>query len=472
MANPRVRQDIWILSQQDEWHPVIRAYARAVGVLKANDNDPGHSNDPARWSYQTAVHWDDNAAAGSSFLNQCQHGTWFFLPWHRMYLFQFEAILLSVIAQDATIDDATKASWALPYWNYSRDDRTLMLPPAFAEPTLEGQPNPLFDDTRFLNNGESLDPRAVAIDAALAPTQFQTSNFAPGFGGSKTGFMHYSPRDAGPIEVVPHGSVHNSVGVNMSQLNTAPSDPIFWLHHANIDRLWQVWLGSGQGRANTADEAWLTGQPFHLRDATGQDVTMTAAQVVDTAGQLNYNYDDISAPLGEEAMEPEPAHPAQLVGATDKPLTLTGETTNVAFPIGAPGGPLQAEAEPTRVYLRLDDLTSTEASHVPYAVYLNVPDDDPGTPDDHYVGTASTFGIEQLPDPRHDHPEGMQLVFDITDLYRSLKAKGAWSDRVGVRFVPLYVAPPAVQPEAGQRVPGATQRPGSIDVGQVSVHFQ
>ena len=472
MSNPRIRQDLWTLSQQDVWHPVIRAYARAVGVLQARDKDPAHKNDPSRWSYQRAIHWDDNAPAQDNFLNKCQHGTWFFLPWHRMYLFHYEAILRAVIAQDATIDADTKATWALPYWNYSRNDQTLKLPPAFAEPKLDGKRNPLFDSTRFLNNNESLDPRAVLTGAALAPGLFQTTNFQPGFGGSKTGFMHYQRTGSGPIEAVPHGSVHNSVGVNMSQLDTAPSDPIFWCHHANIDRLWQVWLGSGQGRVNTTDPDWLTGQQFHFHDATGQDVAMTASQVLDTAAKLNYKYDDTSAPLGEEAMEPEPDHPAQLVGATDKPVQLSGDTVNVGFGIGSPGGPLEAEAEPSRVYLRLDDLTSKNTPHVPYAVYLNVPDNDPETPDDHYVGTASTFGIEALPDPRHDHPEGMQLVFDITDLYRSLKAKGQWSDRVSVRFVPLYVRPPAVELEADQRVPGAAQQAGTVDVGQVSVHFQ
>lgn len=473
MAKPRLRQDIWTLSLQNEWHPIIKAYARGVAVLKARDTDPGHRNDPTRWSHQAAVHWDDDAPAQDDFRNQCQHGTWFFLPWHRMYLVQFEAILRSVIAADATIDDETKATWALPYWNYSRNDQTLLLPPAFAEPTLNGEPNPLFDATRYLNNGESLDPRTVLIDAALQPGHFQTSNFEPGFGGSKTGFMHYQRRGSGPIEAVPHGSVHNSVGTNMSQLNTAPSDPIFWLHHANIDRLWEVWLGSGQGRANTTDPDWLTGQQFHFHDANGRDVTMDSAQVLDTTvAALNYEYDDTSAPLGEEAMEPEPDHPAQLVGATDKPIRLTGETATVKFPIGAPAGPLAAEADIAKVYLRLDDLTSPDVPRVPYGVYLNVPDDDPDTPDDHYVGTASTFGIEQLDDPRHDHPEGMQLVFDITGLYHSLKAKGAWSDRVSVRFVPLYVRPPAVELEADQRVPGGQQQPGTVDVGQVSVHFQ
>ena len=51
-----------------------------------------------------------------------EHFTWFFLPWHRMYLEWFERIIRSAIAGLADIDDETKRTWALPYWNYSSDD--------------------------------------------------------------------------------------------------------------------------------------------------------------------------------------------------------------------------------------------------------------------------------------------------------------------------------------------------------------
>jgi tyrosinase len=33
---------------------------------------------------------------------------------------------------------------------------------------------------------------------------------------------------------------HNMIGGNMVDL-TSPNDPLFWLHHANVDRLWAVW---------------------------------------------------------------------------------------------------------------------------------------------------------------------------------------------------------------------------------------
>ena len=78
----------------------------------------------------------------------------------------------------------------------------------------------------------------------------------------------------------------------MTDPNCAALDPIFWLHHANIDRLWNNWLALG-GRINPTEAAWLT-QSFDLYDETGAQVTMTGADVVDSAAQLGYIYDDVA----------------------------------------------------------------------------------------------------------------------------------------------------------------------------------
>ncbi|MBI3640344.1 MAG: tyrosinase family protein [Thaumarchaeota archaeon] len=50
------------------------------------------------------------------------------------------------------------------------------------------------------------------------------------------------------MEYTIHGTVHNFVGGggDMSQ-NNSPNDPIFWLHHANIDRLWNEWQNAHSG---------------------------------------------------------------------------------------------------------------------------------------------------------------------------------------------------------------------------------
>ena len=37
-----------------------------------------------------------------------------------------------------------------------------------------------------------------------------------------------------------HGSVHIAVGGPMAT-ERSPADPLFWLHHANVDRLWARW---------------------------------------------------------------------------------------------------------------------------------------------------------------------------------------------------------------------------------------
>jgi tyrosinase len=43
----------------------------------------------------------------------------------------------------------------------------------------------------------------------------------------------------------------------MTDPRWAALDPIFRLHHANIDRLWNRWLELGDGRTNPSDVAWL-----------------------------------------------------------------------------------------------------------------------------------------------------------------------------------------------------------------------
>jgi hypothetical protein len=74
---------------------------------------------------------------------------------------------------------------------------------------------------------------------------------------------------------VVHGLVGGGFGW-MSDANMAARDPIFWLHHANSDRLWKRWLDQGGGRSDPLDDDVWMDTPFHFFDATGQQVTITA----------------------------------------------------------------------------------------------------------------------------------------------------------------------------------------------------
>jgi tyrosinase len=150
----------------------------------------------------------------------------------------------------------------------------------------------------------------------------------------------------------------------------------------------------------------------------------------------------------------------------------------ISFGISPPEGPLaeaeaeaEADAAPRRVFLDLADITSSGIPGVTYGVYVNVPDGDPATNDEHYVGNAAFFGIETLGRPDSEHA-GMRLIYDITDLYNRLNAAGQWTDQVSVTFVAQYLERPAepIELPAGESVPA--QQPGNVRVGRVGLFLQ
>src|SRR5262249_37789626 len=133
----------------------------------------------------------------------------------------------------------------------------------------------------------------------------------------------------------------------MGSFNTAGLDPIFWLHHSNIDRLWNVWLKRDPQNTNTTDPQWLSGVRFEFHDETGNIVSLTAADVTDsTAGPLSYSYEDQSDPLVAGpgpaavttlAMESRPM--SEMVGAVTQPVTLSGQQASARIPIQPATGP-------------------------------------------------------------------------------------------------------------------------------------
>ncbi|GIM91836.1 tyrosinase family protein [Paractinoplanes toevensis] len=477
-----VRHDIVKLEQQQAGHPVTRAYAVAIAAMKALPRD-----DPRSLVYQCAVH---GGAVEDRFLNQCQHFTWYFLPWHRMYLYWFEQIARKFIQDSAAVDDETKATWALPYWNYT-DNRPAgtvlqpgalpfrdVLPEPFRIPGNSG--NALFVPGRnvSLSRGGRIDPRSTSTQRALSETDFSRPpmpGIPPGFGGPSVGLHHDFSGSQGALESSPHGGVHVAVGGLMGRQNQAALDPIFWLHHANIDRLWETWRTQFKGENPTGAD-WLDTDTFFFHDADGNEVHQTVREVVETL-DLNYEYEDVSAPAGPlEAItvQSSPGHPPELVGATGDATRLTGDITSTRFPLSPPAGPLRAAAaEPSHVYLNVEDIRAAGVPDLSYAVYLNVPDTDLDPENDaHYVGNITFFGIELSQDLDHDHPGGhseFREAFDITDLYTRLRADGRWNeDEVTVTFVPLGVLPP---PEAGPAdPPPAASTP--ITLGRVSLFYQ
>jgi tyrosinase len=483
-----VRRDIWALEEEaGAWHPITEAYARAVSVMQARG-----AEQPTSWAYQAAVHGAPPGLPRDQFVDQCQHNTWFFLPWHRMYLYWFERIVRATLQEIEDVPDEVRSSWALPYWNYGRGGDTAALPPAFLEPTLaDGETaNPLFTELRdpTIAAGGELHPLAVSAARALAEASFAQDPIpggTVGFGGPVTGWNHFDESaDAAPgaLEQTPHNVVHGGVGGArglMSAFDTAPLDPVFWMHHANIDRLWADWLKQ-DGRENPAETAWAD-EPFDFHDEDGNPVRMTSSEVVDP-GELDYEYEEVAVPApaggggggGVPPRQPPPDRPPELVGATDAPLTLEGRAEQVAIPLSEPAGPalLAGESEPGRVYVNVEGIKGKQNPGLSYAVYVNLPDDqDPDTAERHHVGNLSFFGIERAQDVDVDHPggHGLRYVFDITELANELRQQGHWDPaQVTVSFDPIGPQPPPGQAEAA----GAAAAVPPVQIGRVGIYYQ
>ena len=460
MAQVLTRKDVWKLS---EWDPILLWYSKAMAHMWTKP-----INDPHSWRYQAAIHEysrdfdplasDDDQLPSTNdrtrFWNQCQHGSWFFLPWHRMYLSCFERIVRKTVVELGGPDD-----WTLPYWNYSDKDNpdARKLPPAFRAMKLpDGSPNALRIEARSsaMNNGGLMGVNDVDIEPCLKETVYkQPAVGVTSFGGPQTGF-HHPPGGFGTLEAVPHGSVHGRVGGGqwMGRFNTAALDPIFWLHHCNIDRLWEVWRQRNPQNVNPAEADWLTNLSFELHDETGSEVSMVPSEVIDsTAEPLSYEYEDVTDPLGGwQSPFAGAAIPAgleeiimsEMVGATEQPVTLTGAAVTTSLDVNAPAGPAALaaglEGAQRRIYLNIENITG-EGFAPGYEVYLNLP---PGErPSDHrelFAGLLPMFGVAEATNPIGDHPaNGLQYSLDITEVAERLQALNAWDPaKMHVTFIP------------------------------------
>jgi hypothetical protein len=472
-----VRREVWGLEATTTFDPITLAYAKAVRVMQARP-----ASDPTSWAWQAAVHGTFAANLPGGNFNACQHQGWFFLSWHRMYLYFFERIV-----RKAVLDAGGPADFALLYWNYDRPFPSNTLPPAFRAPILpDGTPNPLFiaspRRSAGLMAGGQVPATATSSTAAMAQTAFSSQPMGTSFGGGRVGPAQFAG-STGALEFTPHNVMHPTIGgppVNpcqgglMTDPRCAALDPNFWLHHANVDRLWNHWLTLGGGRANPTEAAWLD-QSFVFHDENGTQVTMSGADVVDTAAQLGYVYDAAALPSQEMmtlAATPPPSGPPELAAATEQPVELVGAPASVRLTVPGSARRLveEAGAEQGRVLVNVEDIEAEHDPGLAYAVYLTVPDDP--DPENRHIGNVSFFGIELMNDPdrAHDGPPGFPHTFDATNVVRALKEQHLWDpSAVTVTFDPIRILPPPggdLPPEAQAEARAATP---PVRIGRVSL---
>lgn len=169
-----------------------------------------------------------------------------------------------------------------------------------------------------------------------------------------------------------------------------------------------------------------------------------------------------------------------LVGATQQPLRLVGDTVHTTVDIDARAtaeleGEARRGAYHARAFLDLDDLEADRNPGAVYGVYLNLPDD-PSETDlaAHHIGNVSLFGIERARNPRGDeHAHGLHVSMEITGLLDRMAADGSWrdGDHLDVAFRPLTLEAPPGQPELAAQLADTGHPDLPITVGRVSVHL-
>jgi tyrosinase len=469
------------------------------------------------------------AFSSGQYWDQCQHFGWYFAPWHRGYLVAIEARL----RQD--IEEAGGPSaWALPYWNYFGANAEYNIPPAFTLKQLPAPPpslrilpppsNPLFVAARYGPDGTGAvyvptqagiaahpsDPNFVhgtVTDACLQDSNFTTGGATGnGFGGDGPSlFLHFGS-SMGDLESNPHNLVHVYVGGNqgldgpeglMSDPGLAALDPIFYLHHANIDRMWAGWNNPASrihpaagapaptAHPNPTQVGWTDGptdrgfiMPLPSRP-TPDTSTPWPFKPADVASlglvQTDYTYEELplipfppspaallaqrltelgagatAATLNEDTQIVTGTN-AELMGSNRGSLPVNGTGTRTIIALSPQVREKVSEtlnlaspsAPPDRVYLALENIRGTRDATVLNA-YINLPEG--ANPKDHpnlLAGSVGLFGLRRASSRSGQHGgDGLSFTLDITGIVDQLHLSRALiSDSIQVAIIPSRPLP-------------------------------
>ncbi|KAJ2475138.1 hypothetical protein IWW47_006561, partial [Coemansia sp. RSA 2052] len=158
------------------------------------------------------------------------HGNEFFFPWHRRFVRDFE-----MVAQQ--ID----RNFVLPYWDVLRDYANPAGSAVLSGNYLgsNGQGGQCVRDG--LQNGWTMSfPNNHCLRRQYNAGNRINAWYSPEYIQSVLSRSTRMSQLRPGIEFSLHGAIHLGVGGDMLQ-TYSPNDFVFWLHHANIDRLWSVW---------------------------------------------------------------------------------------------------------------------------------------------------------------------------------------------------------------------------------------
>jgi Common central domain of tyrosinase len=404
-----VRRNVDKLKAND---PILVSYRKAIKKMRALPD-----TNPLSWAFQAAIHGTTITPVLPDW-NKCEHGTEFFWSWHRMYLYWFERIVRKM---------SEDKDWAIPYWNWAPGS-DFKLPAPFRDTTSD-----LYTVHRdpAINAGTgSLNAAAVSVTGSFALTNFFTTNL----------------NIQGP-----HGSVHLEVGGTpagwMWSVATAGQDPIFYVHHSNVDRLWDLWLAQGGGRSDPTMDATWTGKTYTFFDESGAAVKMSACEILRAAEQLQYKYEGEPPQVLEFCKRRRPLpiwefEQVVLFQLPGPPVELGGQEVTVPIPmreIREKAANVAASAS-DMLLLQLEGIEAEQQPGVSWGIWVGLGKGAEAVAEiPSHVGALSLFGAGIRGEMKQMQHEFMaaKAVFPLNRaMQEALKSGG---ESVEIRFVPLGI---------------------------------
>ncbi len=251
-SSRRIRRSVSQLSENSDDLVAFREGVEEMKRLRASDR--------LSWAWQTDIH-----------RLRAEHGNGLFLPWHRLELAHLERIIGTLTGHK---------TFALPYWDWQGDR---FLPNWLTRPG-----SPLYERRRAAGV-DVLDFNKARWSAESRFANVVSDRFLQFAGG---------PRSAGNVELYGHNHIHVLIGGKqpgplglMSRPETAAGDPVFWLHHCNIDRVWATWhrnVGPG-----VYPKEWADLELGGFVGPQGQDTGPWRVGGIVETRSLGYTYDEL-----------------------------------------------------------------------------------------------------------------------------------------------------------------------------------
>ena len=355
-----------------------------------------------------------------------------------------------------------RPDFSLPYWNYaSNDNSSLRLPAAFTTTTSSlfeedrgdgwTNPNKLTSQTVPMNQGGYLGYPLVTYQPSLQSQPFFPADASSVVFLPNPAWFNYGY--TGRTETQPHDNVHDGVGGLMGNVPTAALDPIFYMHHCQIDHLWASWQAFPGSKMNfaakdqgTADqptiEEWRQ-MKFPFVDGSGTLVSVGPLQAVDYKA-LGYSYDFLARNLPHgrprrrsprtTAPRWRPRWSARRREFRRRQRRRRRHRNHPQTEPPAQGSAELFAAESPPAVLSLQNVKVVKSPPAPLYVFVNLPKGaEPEVFGPYYVGSISPFVLSAHHGAGgmagHDHAMELTntLVYDVRELLRKQREAGSWN---------------------------------------------